>query len=155
MGNAQSGAKADITVNHKPSGGLSLNGDQLDLVDGDTVLVELNLVRPGFTDGIEDTVNHRITPAVAGLYLIEGSITLKNCVADKKYRGLISKNGAGFANRYVQSSILDFLTIPLSALKWLSDSEYIDMRVTSYAGENTVDVNGSTAYTWLELTRIR
>ena len=135
---------------------MGLSAQQLNLVHGVWTLVELDYLKGGFTDGIEDTANHRITPGQAGLYDIKGQVTFDQVVADKRYASAIRLNGAVYiAFDTKHAAIADYLTSPCGLLYWLSATDYVELIAASYAGVNTVDIYGVIAWTFLSVQRVR
>ena len=58
-----------------PSGRLYLDGNQAGLAGGGIYRqINLNAIMPNFVDGIEDVVNHIITPGVVGFYQVNASL---------------------------------------------------------------------------------
>ena len=154
MANAQS-YPTDITVNHKPSGGLYLLTSQQNLVSGNSTLVNLNTVISGFSDGIEDTANKKITVTKAGLYLVQAQVTFFSVVAAKHYQIHIYKDAAGKKAGYGHSSVTDELSIPLSFFIRCAVNESILMKAISFAGVDTVDIRNGADLTFLELHYMR
>jgi hypothetical protein len=72
-------------LTQQPSGRIYLNGNQNNINNGVSTKVLLNTVDPLFTDGIEDVVNHRITPGVAGWYFFSASVCWEVVLDQKRY----------------------------------------------------------------------
>lgn len=139
-----------------PAGSLYLNTQQSDLVNGAETKVELDTITSGFTDTIEDIVNSKITPAVAGLYMVIGGLTFFNQIVDKDYELLIYVSGSlrarNFGHVILVSSIFPvYIAKPL----WLTKTDYVELFALSDAGENTVDIYPGKYNTFLELYRVR
>ena len=140
----------------KPSGKMYLTGSQLNLADSVWILVELDTIPAGFTDGIEDVVNHRITPGVAGLYSVMGQVQFREVVADKKYQVAIwITGGAAEAYSIVQASIADRITANCQTILNLSATDSMELKVASIAGVNTVDLWGGIGETYFCVQRVR
>lgn len=155
MPNRQSAAGGFSPV---PCGGLHLGTDQLNLVNGSEILVELDTLLSGFTDGIEDTTNHKITPGVAGLYLISAAVIFKNIVNDKTYRLSVKDNSTRIIDAYLPSSVATiskFVTIAEAKPVWLSAVSEIKLYACSFSGDDTVDVFGFGGHTFLTVCRMR
>jgi len=143
-------------AHQKPLGKLYLGVDQLDLVDNTPTLVLLDAMPASFTDGIEDRVNHKITPGVAGFYDVKGQAYLKDVVADKRYLLIIMLNAA--TPRVVacsQAAMAEYMSIAASALFYLSATDYLRLYVTSKAGADTVGIDAGERYTFLSIQRVR
>lgn len=143
-------------AHQRPSGRLYLSANQLNLVHGRTTLVELDAIAAGFTDGIENTATHRITPGYAGFYGITGVVTFTNVVADKPYAAYLFINTSTYVCANVNHAALAYsLSVPVSALAKLTATDYITLKVRSFSGDDTVDIFGSPHYTFLCVQRVR
>jgi len=143
-------------AHQRPSGKLYLGARQYNLVDSVVTLVELDTIPAGFTDGIEDTANHRITPGVAGFYDIIGNVIFLGTVPSRHFLTLVRLNGASTIIRACnQSSKLVELSVNAHALYYLSDTDYLEMNVVSYSGDNTIDIHENEEYTFLSVQRVR
>lgn len=140
-----------------PHGKLYLSASQDDIVDVTWTIVNLNLIKAGFIDGIENIATHRITPGVPGFYLVIGEAVFRNIVAAKKYEVAVYKNGAGpvvYSDQH--SSLDDFLRVPCTDIILLDEDDYLDLRVKHNAGVNTVDISiGVQGETFLTVQRVR
>ena len=140
----------------KPSGKLVLSSNQNNLVDGVLTLAELDTIPSGYTDGIEDVANYKITPGMAGYYLIAASVYLSSVVADKMYVAYIYKSGSGIAGNILHSKLAEPLIFPmLVPCQYLSATDYLQLWVKSESGDNTVDISAIQEYTYLSVQRIR
>ncbi len=139
----------------KPSGGMYRGSDQYDLVNNVITQVQLQNIHTGFEDGIEDTGNYRIFPGVAGLYIITAQVCFLQILADKKYEVLVRISGSTKANSYGQSSLASNLSVPTCCLRWLSNSDYVELFVRSLQGDNDADVTGGEGKTFLFVQRFR
>ena len=140
----------------KPSGKLYLSVSQLNLVNNTLTLVELNSIYTGFTDGIEDTTLHRITPGCAGFYFINGQATFMNVVAAKNYEAAIRVSGVSWVSFcYGWAGGGTLFSVPVSSLVKLSATDYIELWVRSQSGDNTVDLSGVRYRTYLSVQRVR
>jgi len=141
-------------ANQRPSGNLTLTNQQNNLNNGVETLVLLNLACFIPSDGIEDIVNHRITPGVAGVYTVSGCVKFQNCVANKKYRITIKRSGIALRYEESHSALADNLTVPCFIPNiHLSKIHFLELYATSFSGGNTVDVG--TLYTFLAVQRVR
>lgn len=140
----------------RPSGKLYRGATQTNLVDGDITLVELDTIASDFTDGIEDTTNHKITPGYAGFYLVMGTVTFKSLIADRKYDAAIKLNGSTWiCFIYGWASGEDYFVVPVLAYVRLTATDYIELYARSCAGVDTVDIHYGPIYTFLSVQRVR
>lgn len=140
----------------KPSGKLYLSADQLNLVSGEWTLIELDTISANFTDGIEDTTNHRITPGQAGFYDIKGQAYLSQIIAGKRYQLAILVNGTIY-KYYTElpGGLTNYLTLLVAAHFYLAAADYLELVILSIAGVDTVDLLGSEPYTFMSVQRVR
>ena len=140
----------------KPAGGLYLVSDQLNIPNVTATLVELDNEIPDFGDGIENKVTHRITPAVAGFYMIIGQLTYSSVVADHNYMATIRRDGsAELAKSIIHAASADDLAVVTGTIAYLSDSNYIELVAYHSAGVDTVDIESAAGVTFLTLERLR
>lgn len=141
----------------EPSGKIYLSGLQLNLVDTVPTLILLDTIATDFNDGIEDVINHRITPGVAGFYYVSAQALLINLVADKQYTLVVEQSGGDQVEDTRQASLIANLTLKIDYLCYLAFDEHLELWVTSYAGANTVDVYGQAVNmaTSLSVQRVR
>ena len=142
----------------RPSGGLYLSIEQYNLVNNVWTLVELDTVCDlgNANDGIEDTGTHRITPGVAGLYLVICQVTFLNPVADKEYDALVMTDGTMHEIRMAQhSSNVNLLGVAVSGLIWLNKTQYIELYARSNSGTDLVDLSCGPPATFLHVQRVR
>jgi len=119
-------------------------------------LVELDAISSGFTDGIEDTANHRITPGYAGFYGVFGSVTFASVVAAKTYIAAIRINGNTYkTGNYQHSGLVYYVTANVSDILKLTATDYVELVCQSRAGVDTVDVRANEIYTFLSVQRVR
>jgi len=143
-------------AHQRPSGRLYLDNNQLNLVDGVKTLVELDTISAGFTDGIEDTAGHRITPGQAGYYHIIGSAMFANAVADRGYVVYIRRSGGvSLAQNNSWSGGGGYFSAVTACLAKLTATDYIELCVRSDAGVDTVDLLGKIYATFLSVQRVR
>jgi len=141
----------------RPSGKLYLANNQLNLVSTVCTLVDLDTIPADFTDGIENTGTHRITPGYGGFYAITGQVTFEAVVADKDYEARVRLNGGGYICRNVShASKAGSLSVPVSlSCQLMTVADYIELWAQSDAGVDTVDINISEVFTFLALQRVR
>lgn len=141
---------------NRPSGKLYLGTNQVDLVSEAWTKVLLDTISSGFADAIEDTVNHRITPGVAGYYRIKGQVCFLNTVADKDYQAELKLDGS--INQAIDidhASLGKTIMVACSTLVYLSASSYVELWAMQASGVNTVDLSGLEHLTFLTVQRAR
>jgi hypothetical protein len=140
----------------RPSGKLKLSADQLNLLNGNATKIALDTIPVGYTDAIEDTVNNRITPGIAGYYCLVGQIEFKSVVVDKAYKVEIRLSG-NIVSEFIAHASHAFPITALSCLPChiLTAVNYVELWATSYSGDNTVDIGSSVLETYLAVQRVR
>lgn len=140
----------------RPSSRLYLATDQYNLVDTVPTVVKLDTISAGFTDGIEDTTLHRITPGVAGFYHITGLVTLYSFVVDKSYRSAIYISGTNWlAFNFAWPMGGTRLSLPVGGLAKLAATDYVELVAISDSGNNMVDIIAGSYNTFLSVQRVR
>lgn len=143
-------------AHQKPSGAMYLNVNQLNLVSGTWTVVELDTIMPEYTDGIENTTTHRITPGVPGLYNLQGQVVFADLLAGKRYNAGIRLNGDDFrANSTQHASLAEQVAANTFVTLYLSATDYIELMAQNRSGVNTVDVERSIYNTFLFVQRVR
>ena len=140
----------------KPSGKLYLGSDQLNLIDEVPTEVLLDTIGTGFTDAIENTVAHCITPGQAGYYLVLGAVMFLNVVAAKNYRSGVLVNSTDYYNSpmyYAAGGV--YFSVPTFDLIKLTATDYVQLIAISYSGDNTVDIQSGITSTFLSVQRVR
>jgi len=105
---------------------------------------------------ITDLSNYKITPAVAGYYMVLGQVTYANVIAEKTYYAQIYKNGTtATATRSQQNGAATTdVSVTVQDVVLLDDDDYIQLRGYVNCGAATVDINAGTADTYLILYRL-
>jgi len=143
-------------AHQRPSGKLYLSTDQLNLVNNTWTKVALDTIAAGFSDGIEDTVNNRITPGYAGFYDLKGLVTFVNIVAARNYRAAIKiSNTTWHSVKYSWAGGGTYLGVPVGDLVKLTATDYVELLVMSQSGDNTVDIASLERLTFLSVQRVR
>lgn len=157
------GAHATHAKDNRPTGKMYLADNQLNLGNGLQTPVDLDTIYwPGFNDGIEDIVNHRILPGRAGFYLVIAQVFFTQVVADKDYEiWIMHKTGAAawtvMAHDRRHSRITADLACIATDIIWIGDNLVFDafeIWAQSNSGGNTVDILGA-AETFLCVQRLR
>lgn len=136
-----------------PQARMYLSANQLNLTHNTwtTIALDAETYDP---DSIANTGTHRITPAVAGYYLVIAQATLINSLSTKRHGVAILKNGAQTIASY-DVGYTDGIACPnVQDILLLDTDDYITMQALSVSGTDTVDVLGGTANTFLALHRI-
>jgi hypothetical protein len=105
---------------------------------------------------ITDLANYKITPAVAGNYLVVGQITYTNTIAEKTYYAQIWFNetsAKAIASAHTGAATTD-VTVAISDVITFDADDYIMLRGQVNAGAATVDINVGTTDTFLSLYRL-
>ena len=143
-------------AHQKPSGRMYRAAPQDNIVSGAWTLVGLDAISAGFTDGIEDVVTRRITPGVAGFYIVTGQVCFDDVVADRLYEVGLKINGATFiAVAMLHAAIADYLSVNCTDLLYLSATDYVELMARHVAGVDTVDIWRGTYNTFLCVQRVR
>ena len=146
----------DVSEMQKPSGRLYLASDQLNLSAGFPSRVDLDTIDPDFNDGIEDVENHKITPGVAGYYLITGQVTLDIEDTNAEFQVTVKMNAAtNILGAHNHNSLAGRMSVRCSNVYYLDDNDYVQLYIKPVTGGDTTDVLGSKAYTFLGLQRVR
>ena len=123
----------------------------------DTTWTVITLDTDEFDSGtITDTANYKITPAVAGRYLVMGQITYTNTIAEKTYFSQIYFNGTSaktIASAHTGAATTD-VTVPVCDVIVFDADDYVQLRGQVNAGAATVDINVGTTDTFLVLYRL-
>ncbi len=155
MANIQSAGAGDITANHKPGGCIYSGAVQSSLVDSEETLVVLGYASTDFGDDIEDPDNNKITPGVEGIYAVIGRVTFMNCIAGKAYRVRLFFNGVYVLTSYGHAADAGYLSVIVTGLLKITEVQSVTLKATSYAGVDTVDLQGGSDQTFIALSRIR
>ena len=142
----------------QPSGKLYLNALQAGIPgDGLYHQILLDTIMANFTDGIEDTVNHIITPGVAGYYQVNASMKVDHPVVGEIYCLHVLRNVGG--NLILQgmghaSSAANNLIVNCSDVLYLTNIHFLEMGIVHWvaAGES---VTVSYYSTFLSVQRVR
>lgn len=147
-----------IITNAKNSGVRAYrNGDQLNLTDVTYNKVEFNAEVFDKQSEFDSTTNYRFTVTKNGLYKVYSIVYLKNVIADKEYGIAIYVNGGLRAMSFYNAPTTlrnNRLSIQISDLLDLSANDYIEIMVRPDCGANTVDISGSTDYSFVAIEKI-
>jgi hypothetical protein len=140
---------------HKPYARMYGTAAQANLTD--VTWTTITLDTDTFDSGtITNLSSYKITPAVAGYYIIIGQITYENAIAEKTYYAQIYKNGTtATATRSQQNGAATTdVSVTVQDVVLLDADDYITLRGYVNCGANTVDINVGTADTYLILYRL-
>ncbi len=123
----------------------------------DTTWTTITLDTDEFDSGtITDLANYKITPAVAGQYLVTGQITFTNTIANKTYYAQIYFNGTAaksIASAHTGAATTD-VTVSMQDVIVFDADDYIQLRGQVNVGAATVDINVGSTDTYLVLYRL-
>jgi len=142
---------------HRTSGGMFLDPEMLNITSGVITKILFDDIIPGYTDGIEDTVNNRLVPGVPGSYLICGQISYTEIVPTKNYELKLQENGVIIHQMYEHSSIiLGELTLCFAKIIIVNlDTDFYELYARQNTGVDTIDIENGIHYTYLMMQRIR
>jgi len=145
-----------------PNGKLYSANNQ-DIPDGGApVLVNLNTIHADFTDGIEDIVNHKITPGVLGWYLVTASICWESATADTRYDLSLTLNPGGI-HRLFNSQVCvltggtnaHFFMKVTDVIKITDVSRFFELNVVNnHVSDHATLINGHDK-TYMTVQRVR
>jgi len=144
----------DPSKHAQPHGCLYL-GTQQDNIPQVPTIIELDTVPATYTDGIETTGTHIITPDIAGFYAIVGQVSFKGPVVDKTYEVYISVNDTTIIVRDKRSiSVAADFIVPVGAITYLDGDDYLQLEVSHADGVATVDIHDGLDQTFLKVIRL-
>lgn len=138
-----------------PRGCLYLASDQENIPSASDTIVQVDTVPGTYTDGIEDTGTYKITPGIAGLYIVTASLKWEPTVADNTYRFKILKDAATvIAEDRKPTPIVDHMTQQIARLFYFTSTNYLRLQVYHADGVGTVDITAGLNYTCLKVQRV-
>jgi len=152
MPNIQSAVGGGIV---SPSGCLTITAIQQNIPDDTPTLVNFDSIVTGFTDGIEDVDAKKITPAVAGLYIVTAAITYNTKVDAKPFELRLKKSGAEVKKDSKISADLNYLTCSISLPLWLTAANYLQVYAWQWTGLSTIDIIAGLQYSHFAVQRVR
>jgi hypothetical protein len=147
----------DTVAKQIPSGGLYLDAAVNNHANDSVFLIPLDTKKSGFTDGIESTGDHRITPGVAGYYSIHGCICWSSSFINNSYyqaRVYISTNLVAINTSNPNAGGDTFVHISLNPV-YLSASDYIELFGWKHGDTTAADVASGSYSTFLSVQRVR
>ena len=150
-------------VTQAPNGRIYLNNQQLNIPNSAQTTILLDTVDPLFTDGIEDTVNHKITPGIAGWYLYTASICWNSVIDQKRYDLEVLRTGAiGVgADSFCASGGIGVPDGNFNNYRKVTDVIYLTAAQSLYLvayhvdGTNNPDIKPGKTLTFLTVQRVR
>ena len=144
-----------------PSGRIYRATPQNNINTGVQTTILLDTIDPLFTDGIEDVINHRILPGVAGWYLFFASMCWESVVDQMRYGLEVllhpSATGIGIDHSCASgtggTAKQEFRKV--SDVIYLTAVQGIYMQAHHVDGSNLPDVVGGRYYTFLTVQRVR
>ena len=140
---------------HEPYARMFVTAAQNNLTDVTWTTIALDTDTFDFST-ITDLSNYKITPGVAGYYLVIGQVCYTNVIADKTYGAQIYKNATTAiktSSEQIGASTSD-VPVEVTDVMLLDDDDYIQLRGYVNAGAATVDIKTGTANTNLVLFRL-
>lgn len=147
--------KKYVDDSHKPYARMYVNAAQNNLTDATWTTITLDT--DTFDSGtITDTSNYKITPAVAGYYLVIGQVTFTNVIAEKTYAAQLYVNGSTVKKiTYMQNGAATTdVSAPVTDVIYFDSDDYVQLRGYVNCGAATVDINTGTEDTNLVLYRL-
>lgn len=143
-----------------PTGRIYLEATQHNVPDGSFQKILFDTISAGFTDGIEDIVNHRILPGVAGFYSVFASLELEGLIDQKMYNIHLTKNGFLQAHVHHVSPMTgggtaNHLTLHVSSVIYMTAISYFEVGLYHNDATHNVDVLGETTGSYLAVQRVR
>ncbi len=142
-----------------PNGKMYLTANQQNLVHGGYRKILLNAIHADFVDAIENTLNNRITPGVAGFYYVGASITWESCPVNFSYKMAVLKYpgadavvfGSNVSVR--EAGVEGQFCICSSDIVYFALNDYVELHANNGSLTDTADV---LAYaTHLTVQRVR
>jgi len=143
-----------------PSGRIYLETTQEDIADGLFVKILFDSISAGFTDGIEDLVNHRIFPAVAGWYQVNAYLELETLIDTKKYSIHLTRSGILVAHGEYMSPVTGassayHISLGISDVVKLTALQYLEVGINHNDATESVHVLGEETGSFLSVQRVR
>jgi hypothetical protein len=143
---------------HEPYARMYLTAAQNNLTDVTWTTISLDTDTFDYST-ITDLSNYKITPGVAGYYLVIGQVSYAEAslVASKTYSAQIYKNGTTAiktVHKSIGAAVTEDVTVEVCDVCLLDDDDYIQLRGYVNAGASTVDITTGTAATNLVLFRL-
>jgi len=140
---------------HEPYARMFVTAAQDNLTDVTWTTITLDTDTYDFST-ITDLANYKITPAVAGYYMVIGQVTYANVIAEKTYSAQIYKNGdtAMTTKNQQNGAATTDVSVPVSDVLLLDADDYVQLRGYVNCGAATVDINVGTTDTYLVLFRL-
>ena len=143
-----------------PSGRICLAVPQQNIPDGFFVKILFDTITPGFTDGIEDLVNHRILPGVAGWYQFNAALLIESLIDGCRYCIDVTRNGTvishgAFLSPITMTSSGHHITLSISDVCYLTAFQYLEVGIDHEDVTEIVDVLGVTTGCFLSVQRVR
>jgi len=123
--------------------------NQLNIADSTTTKIELDTENFDVGNDFDSTTNYQFTAPVAGYYYLSGQVTYTSVVADKGYYAVIVPSTAPNISGVTQASFASTISARASDIRYLAQSETVNLSAYHAAGVGTVDVYGNISYTWL------
>lgn len=127
----------------RPSGKM-IGPAQSSLATGNLIKMLINTIPAHYTDGIEDALNNRIIPGIAGFYNITANIIYEDPVADTRYTAVTYVTGVQVDANIQHASHENYLTCHCNlASHWLSAVDVVELYAQHFSGGASVNVTSS------------
>lgn len=147
--------KKYVDDGHKPYARMFLTAAQNNLTDVTWTTIALDT--DTFDSGtITDLASYKITPGVAGYYMLLGQVTFTNVIAEKTYSAQLYFNGTTAKQTATQqngAATTDVVVNVVDVIYFDAD-DYIQLRGYVNCGAATVDIDPGTENTNLTLYRL-
>lgn len=143
-----------------PSGRIYLETSQQNIADGLFVKILFDSISAGFADGIEDVVNHRILPGVAGWYQFNAYLELESLIDTKKYSIHVTRSGilvahAEYISPVTGTSTAYHISLGVSDVVKLTALQYLEVGIYHNDATEILDVLGEEEGSFLSVQRVR
>jgi len=143
-----------------PNGRLYLENSQQNVQDGLFVKILFDSISAGFTDGIEDVVNHRIFPGVAGWYQVNAYLLLESLIDACRYAIHVTRSGilvahAEYLSPKTGTSTAYHISLGVSDVIKLTALQYLEVGIHHLDATEIVDVLGEETGSFLSVQRVR
>lgn len=143
-----------IRIDHPPRAKMYLNAAQTNLVKATWTKVLLETDEYD-SDTITDTVNNRITPGVAGYYLIIGNLTWSGgFAAAERLSAAIYMNGTAIATNQGNAGGTTYQTNHVSTVIYMDSNDYVELYGRAGTAGNTADIDAGAPNTYLIVHRM-
>jgi hypothetical protein len=133
-----------------------LGANQSNIASASDVKVSLAVTEYDLGENFDTATNYRFTAPVSGLYNIVGQVTYvdSSVQADKSYKAMIFMNGTAISGASVTASVAEYVSAVTATEAYLDKDDYIELFAYTSGTGDTVDIYGTSAYTYLVIRLI-